>query len=210
MFEKPYFDSIVVFGEPSEVLWFSLDGDIVQHVAQVLKNYNSSEAYYIGKNEALTAMFNYTIYNRGYARMDINKYVTGFVEMFLSYLPGIENGNSGVAKSSIVRKALSLIEMDYDKLTVEGLAKRIHVDSRYLSRLFKIEVGKSPKQYLTDTKLNYAEHYIRNSDYSVMTIAEMVGYPNYTNFYTAFRERYGMTPSEYRLYCTEKSTENHR
>lgn len=205
IFLEPYYCNTILWDETDvKSMWCSWDGDIMLHVAQMLRNYRSDVVYHLGLGDAVRELFEYTIYNRNYGLLDMNKYITGFTEMLLSYLTVLEDRNTHKPSSRIVKRALTEIEQGYDKLTVEKLAGLLYVDSKYLSRIFKQEVGVSPKQYITDRKLTYAEYYLSNSDDPMQKISERVGYSNYTNFYLAFRKKYGMSPEEYRQYCSEE------
>ena len=44
----------------------------------------------------------------------------------------------------------------------------------------------------------HAEHYLISTEYPIQKISEIVGYNNYTNFYVAFKNKYGIAPEEYR------------
>lgn len=68
----------------------------------------------------------------------------------------------------------------------------------YLNRVFKKETGKSIHQFLLDVRLNAIREKIRNSDLSLSEIAEETGFRSYPHMSGFFKERYGMTPREYR------------
>lgn len=205
VFLEPYYRNTILWDETDvKSVWCSWDGDIMLHVAERLRNYRSDVVYRLKQSDDILALFEHAIYNRNYTSIDINKYITGFTEMLLSYLTILEEKDIRQPSSHIVKRALAEIERGYSTLTVEKLASVLYVDSKYLSRIFKKEVGVCPKQYITDRKLAYAEYYLSNSDDPIEKIADRVGWANYNNFYLAFRQKYGMSPVQYRRYCSER------
>ncbi len=79
---------------------------------------------------------------------------------------------------------------------VDNIAKKIGIDRRYLSRIFKEQEGMTPKEYLIKVRMSYAAYMIRLG-YSLKEVAQKCGYPDSHYFSTAFKKYYGMTPSEY-------------
>jgi two-component system response regulator YesN len=53
-------------------------------------------------------------------------------------------------------------------------------------------------KYLTSLRIEEAKRLLRNTDLSIVAIAEKVGYPNVTNFYRHFQRLQGTTPAAYR------------
>ena len=63
---------------------------------------------------------------------------------------------------------------------------------------FRRQVGMSPMQYVTLSRLNHARTLLRSTDLSVMEIAMQCGYTDMSNFIRRFRRQYGMTPLQFR------------
>ena len=78
---------------------------------------------------------------------------------------------------------------------------RINLSRRkYLSRLFKKEMGITLTAYIADLRTKKAAELLKTSMLSVAEIAMYVGYPDSNYFVKVFKKRYGMTPSAYRSY----------
>jgi len=71
-------------------------------------------------------------------------------------------------------------------------------DVYWLSREIKKCTGKTYKELLQERRMNQACYLLTNSKLAVSDIIESVGYDNTSYFYRKFRERYGMSPKEYR------------
>lgn len=83
-------------------------------------------------------------------------------------------------------------------ITLEGLAKRIHLSPSRTAHLVKEETGQSFTELLQKCRLDYAANLLKNTVRSVSEIASACGFGTVANFHRMFRRHYGMTPIEYR------------
>lgn len=65
-------------------------------------------------------------------------------------------------------------------------------------RWFKEVTGRSFAGYLIEYRLERAAYALRNSEDTVLEIAERTGFGNLSNFNRLFRKRFEMTPSRFR------------
>lgn len=97
-----------------------------------------------------------------------------------------------------VRRAIDLIHARYaDPLTLEDLARAAHVSRFHFARLFRVETGKSPYQYLLDLRLERAAELLRTRRCPVTEAAMSVGCTDLGRFGRMFRQAFGVRPSEY-------------
>lgn len=82
-------------------------------------------------------------------------------------------------------------------ITIEGLAKMVNVDRRYLSRIFKAKYGSSLKRYLMECRMDKAEEFLREG-YKVASVAELVGYRDVCNFSKMFKQLKGKSPGYFK------------
>lgn len=102
-------------------------------------------------------------------------------------------------KTEYVEEALKYIESSYcDPITVQDIADYLSINRSYLSRLFKALTGISIQDYLLDYRIRQACILLKNTDLSIRTIAHSVSYMDALYFSRLFRQKKGMTPSEYR------------
>lgn len=100
---------------------------------------------------------------------------------------------------SLMLRAKNVIETEYmHEITVEGLAKRLHLERSYFSTLFKKQFGMSPQQYLVDYRLSVAALLMTRYHYTPSLAARASGYTDPCNFSRMFRRKYGVTPGQYR------------
>lgn len=102
---------------------------------------------------------------------------------------------------SIAQKVANFIEKSYySQITIATLAKDFHISRNYLYTLFKQEYGVSPQDYLISYRIERAKKLLKNnrSYLSIKEVSTAVGFENPLYFSRIFRNRTGMSPTEYR------------
>lgn len=98
-----------------------------------------------------------------------------------------------------IKIAQKYIEKKYQhKLSLEEVARAVHLTPHYFSRLFKKETGYSFVEYLTQIRLNKAKLLLCDPSVTINDIAEKIGYPDANYFSRVFKKVEGLSPSEYR------------
>jgi AraC-like DNA-binding protein len=64
-----------------------------------------------------------------------------------------------------------------------------------LKRGFKQLFGTTPHEFLIDQRMQKAEHLLKENKLSISDIAYLVGYSSISNFSSAFRKKYGYSPT---------------
>ena len=59
-------------------------------------------------------------------------------------------------------------------------------------------VGISPKKYIIECRMRYAEELLRATNQKISDIATHIGYADAYSFSKAFHKRYNQSPSEFR------------
>ena len=83
-------------------------------------------------------------------------------------------------------------------LSLETVAEYINYSPSYFSTLFRNETGVNFKDYVLQTRINLAKQLLINTDESIMTISEKVGFISDKHFRKTFKEMVGIKPKEYR------------
>ena len=107
----------------------------------------------------------------------------------------------GHATPRAVRRAMDLIEEHaHEPLTVEDIAEAVGASVRALQSGFRRHVGSSPLTYLRDVRLELVHEALREADPnrgpSVTDLALSHGFTHLGRFAQAYRERFGVTPSD--------------
>ena len=80
--------------------------------------------------------------------------------------------------------------------TVEWYANELCISSKYLSVLCKKHSGKTASEWITEHVLEDVRYYLKQTDYSIKQICDLLGFPN-TSFFGKFvKEHFGMTPMQ--------------
>lgn len=103
--------------------------------------------------------------------------------------------------SEQILSALKIIHKEYhEKLTLNYLASKIHINSAYLSRKFNEEVGLGFSEYLNEYRLKEAQKMLIDyPDLSISAISERCGFNSQHYFSQMFRKATGLSPRDYRL-----------
>ncbi|MBQ4353628.1 MAG: helix-turn-helix transcriptional regulator [Clostridia bacterium] len=99
-----------------------------------------------------------------------------------------------------LRGAVRLIRDDCCdvSLTNARLARECNISEVYFRKLFTKHFGISPKQYIIDLRIQKAKQMLAEGGMSVSVILEKCGFSNPYHFCRLFKQRVGITPSEYR------------
>lgn len=92
------------------------------------------------------------------------------------------------------------------KISISDLASTIGVERSYLWRVFLQEYHESPQKYLQRLRMEKARSLLESSTLSIADIASRVGYDDYTSFTKMFRQKVGMSPTEYRAATVKKDS----
>lgn len=70
--------------------------------------------------------------------------------------------------------------------------------SSYICRTFKEYLQITPTEYINDQRLNYCANWLIHSDMEIIDIAMDAGFNNLSHFYHLFKEKYHVSPKQYR------------
>ncbi len=105
-----------------------------------------------------------------------------------------ENSNT-----EIVRELQARFEQNYmERFSLSELAGEYHVSASHLSHIFKNITGYAPIEYLMSCRLSAAKNLLTTTDKSIKEIIDLCGFSDESNFSRTFREKVGMTPTEFR------------
>lgn len=86
----------------------------------------------------------------------------------------------------------------YDKeLNLTKIADHLHLNYKYLSNLFKKEVGISISEYIQKEKINEAKKLIIYEDYSLIKISNLLNFTDQSYFTKIFKKHAKMNPTEF-------------
>jgi two-component system response regulator YesN len=94
--------------------------------------------------------------------------------------------------------------------TFEELARSVRLSPSRLRHRFKADTGMTMRQYVRSLKIERAKELAGSTYLKIREIVEEVGGGEQSSFLRAFKRAEGVTLSEYRQLCYERSEENPR
>lgn len=85
-----------------------------------------------------------------------------------------------------------------ERITIEELSRKFLMNPTTLKSLFKETYGDSIASHIKEHRMEYASTLLTSTDLSLNEISRNVGYESQSKFSSAFKETFGMLPSEYR------------
>lgn len=102
-----------------------------------------------------------------------------------------------------VQRAVVLIESRKGgNISAAETARAVGLSSRQFIRLFRENLGMTPKRFILDTRLRYARFLVENSDLPMTAIAFETGFADCAHLATAFRAKFGAPPRSFRTGLT--------
>lgn len=98
----------------------------------------------------------------------------------------------------LVFTVLRQIEENYRNVNLSQLAEEYNQPIYYLSKLVKQSTGQTFKELLQAKRLNQASYFLTSTKLSIADIISAVGYDNTSYFHRVFKDKYHVTPKEYR------------
>ncbi|MDD6483537.1 MAG: AraC family transcriptional regulator [Clostridiales bacterium] len=128
--------------------------------------------------------------------------VLGMVKEDIRLKFAAEEGDykGGSNSSDLIRTTIDFVENNFSdaNLCITIVAENVGISTRKLSRMFLEEMGMRFSEYLIDFRIQKAKEFMLNSDLNIKDISKSIGIENDTYFYKRFKEKCGMTPTEFR------------
>jgi AraC-like DNA-binding protein len=106
--------------------------------------------------------------------------------------------NSLNAENEIIRRAQQYISAHIrDKLSVPHVARMVDVSPSYMTALFHKNLQISPGEYIRRIKIQESKQLIREGNMNFTEIAEALHYSTVHHFSRQFKDKFGITPTEY-------------
>ena len=129
-----------------------------------------------------------------------NQYSMGLVFLYLmNHIEHLTTNSSKDAKDVMVQSVLNYIDTYYKTANLTKIAEDFHQSISVLSKLIKQKTGATFQELLQQKRFEKAISLLTETDLAIEEVVLAVGYENQSYFYRQFKERYGMTPRDYRV-----------
>lgn len=99
----------------------------------------------------------------------------------------------------LLQQAIDVMKVNLSQMiTISEIAEKLQTSTSTLENLFARYRNTSPRKYFDDLKFSKAEQLLAESSLPLGQIARNIGYPCTMHFSRRFRQRTGMSPTEYR------------
>ena len=140
----------------------------------------------------------WTLMNNQPNKRSINQITMGLLFLQLMHYTDKISQNEDTYEQELVLNVLRYIDENYRDGELTELAGILGYDIYWLSRAVKKLTGRTYKELLQIKRLNQAAFLLLNTKIAVAEISVAVGYDNTSYFHRIFRERYGISPKQYR------------
>ena len=103
-------------------------------------------------------------------------------------------------KDAQMQRAILYVQNHFrENVTLAEAARLAHYSPNYFSNRFKTYFGVTFKEYILGLRFSLAEKMLERTGIPVTEICYSCGFADFSNFFAAFKKRYGATPREFRL-----------
>ena len=129
-----------------------------------------------------------------------NQNVRAVLVSIVMYLLGIylEHKSEKNMPKSILSFLQRISDPDVFSMRINDIIGLSSYSHSHFIKIFKTYVGKTIIEYVTDLRISHAAKLLSSTDLSVITIASKVGYDNQSFFAQKFKNKYNVSPVEYR------------
>ncbi|MBY9077105.1 AraC family transcriptional regulator [Paenibacillus sp. HN-1] len=137
------------------------------------------------------------LYNQYIEIRNIVSFRDWLADSVTTFIAQTEKRNSDRALSTIESAKMYIESHLSEDLSLEAVSAKVFISSKYLSRLFKEELGVTYTDYVTGRRMERAKTLIESNKMTIEQIAGTVGYGTAAYFIKKFKEMYGCTPGNY-------------
>ena len=98
----------------------------------------------------------------------------------------------------VIETIFTYVNEHYQSVSLEGVSQIVHLNPVYISKYFKDKTGRNFSEYVNEVRMEKSATLLKNPDYKIYEISELIGYSNAKNFTRTFRKYFGKTPRDYR------------
>ena len=127
------------------------------------------------------------------------KLIKEFAQTFLMECSHAVSSVKKAEENPIIKKVCSYVDENLSSdISLDTAADFAGVRHFYLSKLFKEEKGETFINYISDKRLEKSRQLLEQTELSIKEITAEVGYNDQNYFSRIFKNKYGLSPKEYR------------
>ena len=147
-------------------------------------------------------------YKKVYLLQSFERILSGLKEIMKSFIFLVNNREAEMYSVSN-RKAMAYARKHYNKqISIERISGEVNVSPSYFCRRFLAETGKTWTKYLNEIRIENSKSLLYETNYSLLQIAEEVGFEDQSYFSRVFKKITGITARDYRKKARTIPTSN--
>lgn len=150
------------------------------------------------KNSILEMFLEYQNRSKYYDNILNNLLMVFFARLLRTHEKNVEIPNLTKKEALKNIEMITYIQNNYKGVTLDDVAKKFHFSSPYCSKIIKEITGLSFTKLLQKIRLERAENLLINTNISIVDISNSVGYPTVEHFIRLFKNKYKISPNNYR------------
>ena len=181
--------------------------EIFNFIFKALYSYDNDGEYLlfkVGDNEMIRNYLEMIIMELYYPKINhaitLKLLVGLLLSELMNYPEKIEFYQGDNYEKLLTAQILKYIGMNYQDGSLSELAMQLHQPDYRICKIIKRQTGKTFKQLLQDYKVTQAAQLLKMTTLSIDEIIDKVGYENNSYFYRIFKDKYRLTPNEYRYH----------
>jgi AraC-like DNA-binding protein len=162
----------------------------------------------VGFHENLVNLFSRAIEIAKEDRIASQQYLAGLVFHILGKVMSIIKNNlfdNDEAKQKIERAKIIMNENIYASIEPEQIAENLNISYSWFRKIFKAYTGYAPAQYIQELKINKAKLLLTETNQTVKEIAYQLNYNSPEHFFSIFKRKTKLTPTDYRNLSEKKN-----
>ncbi len=183
---------------PYKKVWINVSGDLVTHLLQVFKlsdpvviRHVDLMSYFDQMHEQLEKEYDYE--------------KVGAILYAMLYRMSENSITEQKQNRSLADRMKTYIDKNLKQnICTADVAAHFRVSAIYASRVFKASFQQTINQYIISSTLETSKQWLKNSNYAIKDIAELLGFCNEKYFSTQFKKTYGITPKKYQAKHNKK------
>ncbi len=182
--------------------WIEFNGELIDYLRREKFLDSKQPVISVGLEGEIMNNFLKVIQLMNEEELNLQYSVSGILFQILMQVISKKKFNSGdeTGIESKIKQAKLIILEEMDKLIIsESIAEKTGLGYSLFRKEFKRYTGFSPGQYQIQLRIQKAKNLLSITDLSVKEIAYQLGFGSNNYFSRIFRQKTGMSPSNYRL-----------
>lgn len=184
---------------PWTVSWAYFEGTLGAYYYDLLMGTSKTPVIAYGHDPKLDALFLeiLSIMDKGYAQQ-YHLHISNLFKTLMSTLHLNMQAGANHTAFQLEDSIRYMLQNLHQSLTLDELAKPFPLSKDHFTKLFKQQYGFTPIDYFIHMKMQKACELMGTTDFSLIYIAQQVGFVDYYYFSRLFKNKIGMSPKTYR------------